>query len=81
MSPSAESQRKLFGTDGIRGVAGAFPLDPETTFAIGCALGRHISHRRAQTRVVIGQDTRESSESIANSVSWRRKAWKYRVPG
>ncbi len=62
------SERKLFGTDGIRGVAGAFPLDPETTFAIGRALARHLA-RAAGRRVVIGQDTRESSPSIADSVS------------
>jgi phosphoglucosamine mutase len=62
------SERKLFGTDGIRGVAGAFPLDPETTFAIGCALARHLA-RTAGRRVVIGQDTRESGMSIADSVS------------
>jgi phosphoglucosamine mutase len=62
------SERKLFGTDGIRGVAGAFPLDPETTFAIGRALARHLA-RAAGRRAVIGQDTRESSESIANSVA------------
>ena len=46
MSQPSESQRKLFGTDGIRGVAGSFPLDPETTFAIGRALGRHLSAAR-----------------------------------
>jgi phosphoglucosamine mutase len=62
------SERKLFGTDGIRGVAGAFPLDPETTFAIGCALARHLA-RAAGRRVVIGQDTRESSPAIADSVA------------
>jgi phosphoglucosamine mutase len=63
------SERKLFGTDGIRGVAGAFPLDPETTFAIGQALARHLSRASRERRVVIGQDTRESSPSIADSVS------------
>ncbi len=63
------SERRLFGTDGIRGVAGAFPLDRETTFAIGQALARHLSRTRNRRRVVIGQDTRESSESIANSVA------------
>ncbi len=70
MSPPTlmRSERKLFGTDGIRGVAGAFPLDPETTFAIGRALARHLA-RAAGRRVVIGQDTRESSMSIADSVS------------
>jgi phosphoglucosamine mutase len=63
------SERKLFGTDGIRGVAGAFPLDPETTFAIGSALARHLARAAGCRRVVIGQDTRESSESIASSVA------------
>jgi phosphoglucosamine mutase len=63
------SERKLFGTDGIRGVAGAFPLDPETTFAIGRALARHLARAGGRPRVVIGQDTRESSESISNSIA------------
>jgi len=63
------SERKLFGTDGIRGVAGAFPLDAETTFAIGRALARHLARSAGRRRVVIGQDTRESSISIADSVS------------
>jgi len=31
--------RQLFGTDGIRGVAGQYPLDPQTVFAFGRALG------------------------------------------
>ena len=63
------SERKLFGTDGIRGVAGAFPLDSETTFAIGRALARHLARTGGRRRVVIGQDTRESSLPIADSVS------------
>ncbi|HYA95329.1 MAG TPA: phosphoglucosamine mutase [Terriglobales bacterium] len=63
------SERKLFGTDGIRGVAGAFPLDPETTFAIGRALARHLARTAGRSRVVIGQDTRDSGRSIADSVS------------
>ncbi len=62
-------ERKLFGTDGIRGVAGAFPLDPETTFAIGGALARHLARNAGLRRVVIGRDTRESSRSIADSVA------------
>lgn len=62
-------ERKLFGTDGIRGVAGAFPLDTETTFAIGGALARHLARNTGQRRVVIGRDTRESSRSIADSVA------------
>src|ERR1700757_141611 len=57
--------RKLFGTDGIRGVAGEFPLDRGTVFAIGRALGHHLSPRKTRPRVVVGQDTRESSAWIA----------------
>ncbi|HVP52927.1 MAG TPA: phosphoglucosamine mutase [Terriglobales bacterium] len=63
------SERKLFGTDGIRGLAGAFPLDPDTTFAIGRALARHLARGARRRRVVVGQDTRESSPSIADLVA------------
>jgi phosphoglucosamine mutase len=55
--------RKLFGTDGIRGVAGEYPLDRKTIFAIGRAVGHHLPS--GPRRVVIGQDTRESSSWIA----------------
>ena len=59
--------RKLFGTDGIRGVAGEYPLDAKTVRAIGRALGDHLS--QAPKRVVIGQDTRESSRWIADTLA------------
>jgi phosphoglucosamine mutase len=61
--------RKLFGTDGIRGIAGEFPLDKETTFAIGHALAQHLNKKAQKPRVVVGQDTRESSGWIGDSVS------------
>jgi phosphoglucosamine mutase len=57
--------RQLFGTDGIRGVAGEYPLDRKTIFAIGRALGQRLAVRSPSVRVVIGQDTRESSSWIA----------------
>src|SRR5262245_61642778 len=59
------SLRKLFGTDGIRGVAREYPLDRKTVFDIGQALGDHLPS--GVKRVVIGQDTRESSEGIADT--------------
>ncbi len=59
--------RKLFGTDGIRGVAGEYPLDRKTIFAIGRAVGHHLP--AGPRRVVIGQDTRESSSWIAAVLS------------
>jgi phosphoglucosamine mutase len=61
--------RQLFGTDGIRGVAGEFPLSPESTFAIGRALGHDLLRVNPQARVVIGQDTRASSTWIADRVT------------
>lgn len=61
--------RKLFGTDGIRGVAGDFPLDAETVIAIGRALGHHLAANGTPLRVVLGQDTRESSGWIADALS------------
>src|SRR5215472_9101827 len=61
-------QRKLFGTDGIRGVAGNFPLDRRTTAVIGRALGHFLLKKNHQAQVVIGEDTRESSGWIAECV-------------
>jgi phosphoglucosamine mutase len=60
--------RQLFGTDGIRGVAGEFPLTRESTYLIGRALGHDLIRGNAKARVVIGQDTRESSRWIADRV-------------
>src|SRR5207302_2857412 len=61
-------QRQLFGTDGIRGVAGEFPLTPESTYVIGRALGHDLVRNNPKARTVIGQDTRESSQWIADQV-------------
>ena len=63
------SERKLFGTDGIRGVAGQSPLDPTTIFAAGLALGHSLSKKREGVRVILGRDTRESSQWIAAMIA------------
>jgi phosphoglucosamine mutase len=57
--------RQLFGTDGIRGVAGEYPLDEATVYAIGRAVGTRLKRRSPSARVVIGRDTRESSAWIS----------------
>jgi phosphoglucosamine mutase len=59
--------RKLFGTDGIRGVAGDYPLDQKTVHAVGRALGHHLPD--GPKRVILGQDTRESSARIADTLA------------
>lgn len=61
--------RQLFGTDGIRSVAGEFPLSKQSTYLIGRALGHDLVRTAPKAEAVIGQDTRESSRWIANRVS------------
>jgi phosphoglucosamine mutase len=58
--------KRLFGTDGIRGIAGQPPLDPATIHAIGLAIAHHLGN---SPRVLIGMDTRESSDWIAASLT------------
>src|SRR5579863_3271950 len=62
-------QRQLFGTDGIRGVAGEFPLTKRSTYLIGRALGHDLMRTTPRAQAVIGQDTRESSGWIADRVA------------
>ena len=61
--------KQLFGTDGIRGVAGDYPLDPATVYAFGLALGHDAAAAQAQPEILIGADTRESGEWIAELVA------------
>jgi phosphoglucosamine mutase len=63
------TQRQLFGTDGIRGVAGEFPLTKQSTYLIGRALGHDLIRNQPRAQAVIGQDTRESSRWIADRVA------------
>jgi len=57
--------KQLFGTDGIRGVAGEYPLDPQTIHAFGVALGEDAAAAAPHPEVLIGADTRESGRWIA----------------
>jgi phosphoglucosamine mutase len=58
---------RLFGTDGIRGVAGKFPLDKDTVKRFGFALGNLLEE--GEPVVVIARDTRESGEEIEQALS------------
>jgi phosphoglucosamine mutase len=61
--------KRLFGTDGIRGVAGEFPLDPPTVARIGAALVRSlIGAGGPPPRIVVGRDTRESGPAIERAL-------------
>jgi phosphoglucosamine mutase len=59
---------RLFGTDGIRGVAGQAPLDPPTVVRIGAALVR-VLHAASRPQIVIGRDTRESGVWIEQELA------------
>ena len=61
--------KKLFGTDGIRAVAGQSPLDPTTVYAIGLALAKILGAKILRPRVLLGMDTRESSGWIAATLT------------
>ncbi len=61
--------KQLFGTDGIRGVAGKPPLDPATVSAFGLALGADVKAAHGGGYVLIAMDTRESGPEIAAQVA------------
>jgi phosphoglucosamine mutase len=63
------TERKLFGTDGIRSVAGEYPLDPLTILATGLALGHSLSKTASEPKVLLGRDTRESSPWITATLA------------
>ncbi len=63
------TQPKYFGTDGIRGVAGAFPLDRRMVWKIGRALGSVLRASSPAPGVVLGQDTRESGAWISRRLA------------
>src|SRR2546423_8744689 len=67
--PSGAAQR-LFGTDGIRGEAGRFPLDENTVRLIGHSLVSDLAREIGrQPRIVIGRDTRESGPDIERALA------------
>jgi len=75
--------KELFGTDGIRGVAGEYPLDAVTVHALGMALGSDACRTAGNPEILIGMDTRESSPWIAAQVAGglRRRGVRVRSAG
>jgi phosphoglucosamine mutase len=65
--------KQLFGTDGIRGIPGEYPLDDATLDRVGEALGKYLRSQDGMTahhqRVLIGRDTRESGPHIAERIA------------
>src|SRR5215212_4758117 len=61
---------RLFGTDGVRGRAGEFPLDVPTVRRIGAALARALRHGDTAVRFLSGRDTRESGGWIERELAY-----------
>jgi phosphoglucosamine mutase len=59
---------RLFGTDGVRGAAGTWPLDPPTVARVGGAIVRLLALERP-VRLLVGRDTRESGEWIERELA------------
>ena len=63
-------ERKLFGTDGVRGTANIAPMTAEMALRIGAAAGRYFRRDKAGVhRVVIGKDTRRSGYMFENALT------------
>jgi phosphoglucosamine mutase len=60
---------KLFGTDGVRGKAGEYPLDHDTVARLGSALVRAMPAADRPLRFLVGRDTRESGEWIERELA------------
>lgn len=64
--------KKLFGTDGIRGQAGVFPVTPDVILKVGQALGHILTKDKKKkeiTKVVIGKDTRISGYMVEQALA------------
>ena len=75
MSSLSESpERKIFGTDGIRGVTNTYPMTPEISLALGKALTKYLSEKTGgHVKILIGKDTRLSGyvfeQAIASGIT------------
>lgn len=62
-------KKKLFGTDGIRGLANRHPMTPEIALSLGEAIAFYFSRKQGGGRIVIGKDTRRSSYMFEYALS------------
>jgi len=67
-------ERKIFGTDGIRGVTNTYPMTPEISLALGKALTKYLSEKTGgRVKILVGKDTRLSGyvfeQAIASGIT------------
>ncbi len=61
-------KRKFFGTDGIRGTVGLFPITPDFVLQLAHAVGRVLKSSHSRPRVLIGKDTRISGYMLESAL-------------
>src|SRR5258708_135218 len=61
--------RKLFGTDGVRGLANSEPITAETALKLALAAGAHFTRGSHRHRVIIGKDTRLSGYMLETALT------------
>lgn len=59
---------RLFGTDGVRGLANSYPMSPDMVLRLGQAIGIYFSKRTAHPRILIGKDTRRSGYMLEQAL-------------
>ncbi len=69
MNGNGERRERLFGTDGIRGVANIEPMTSETALRVGRALAYVFRHRPGRHKILIGKDTRLSGYMLETALA------------
>ena len=65
----AEEKRRLFGTDGVRGIANQDPITPEMAMKLGKAIALVFKDRGRRHNIVIGKDTRLSGYMLESALT------------
>ena len=59
---------RLFGTDGVRGLANVYPMSPDMVLRLGQAIGIYFGTRQNNARILIGKDTRRSGYMLEQAL-------------
>ncbi len=59
---------KLFGTDGIRGVANEYPMTAEIAVRVGRAVATIFKNHSDRSKIIVGRDTRLSGDMLESAI-------------
>lgn len=75
MADSGSGVKRLFGTDGVRGMANVEPMTSETVLQLGRALAYVVKAQPHRHRIIIGKDTRLSGYMIESALPPGSARW------